>query len=423
MRCAVDGCSPLCSLIDFSDTGSWCDASRSSRRERALQHLDRDGAIFDFAHGAILAASAHRRAPWPRRRRRFEPRPRSWPDTGPRRGRPRRTDRARSASTGAPAAACSETSPASRRSCAPRRSGPATNAPRVSSACASTACWVALAPRSIQSAAPLTTKASRPGVPPSWPRSKTNCAGRSSVGAQREHRLRQARARRCGVDGDDRLVAQRGRTIGPCAVVRRDQSRRFHRARRDDHAVEALAIDTPAGAARLSMRSTRCAEANRRARCRRASQSRRRQQAAQPEAGQEQVGRASARGSASCRTRRKTDALADSAGVFRAATQSGSIRSPRIAGGKRLAEVADGHAGSQLKAGCAASGARSAAARADRPSASADAPTRRARTPAAGGPGRRRRPTPAASTSRRGRRRNASDSAMPTRAIRRSVSR
>ena len=30
MRCAVDGCRPVCSLICFSDTGSWCAASMSS---------------------------------------------------------------------------------------------------------------------------------------------------------------------------------------------------------------------------------------------------------------------------------------------------------------------------------------------------------------------------------------------------------
>ena len=36
---------------------------------------------------------------------------------------------------------------------------------------------VAARPRSTQLAAPLTTNASRPAGPPSWPRSKTNCAG------------------------------------------------------------------------------------------------------------------------------------------------------------------------------------------------------------------------------------------------------
>src|SRR5256885_4923015 len=30
MRCAVDGCSPVCSLMTFSDTGSWYEASTSS---------------------------------------------------------------------------------------------------------------------------------------------------------------------------------------------------------------------------------------------------------------------------------------------------------------------------------------------------------------------------------------------------------
>src|SRR2546427_10363602 len=30
MRCAVDGCRPVCSLTSFSDTGSWYEANTSS---------------------------------------------------------------------------------------------------------------------------------------------------------------------------------------------------------------------------------------------------------------------------------------------------------------------------------------------------------------------------------------------------------
>jgi hypothetical protein len=56
IRCAVDGCRPLCSLIAFSVTGSWCDAEQVEQAEGALEHLDRDGALLAPLHAGSFMA-------------------------------------------------------------------------------------------------------------------------------------------------------------------------------------------------------------------------------------------------------------------------------------------------------------------------------------------------------------------------------
>ena len=189
MRCAVDGCSPVCSLITFSDTGSWCEASTSSsakarsstwivgvcgpgsalhapilHREILVRALQADGS--ERAAAAIADCA---------------PRPRASPGTGRRRSRRRRQPGA-TASGGRRKPGVQRKVARFSVARAPlqrRRAGRAASSR--APAPASPPRWPAM-PRSTQGCAPLTTNASRPAWPPSWPWSNTNCAGRSCVG-------------------------------------------------------------------------------------------------------------------------------------------------------------------------------------------------------------------------------------------------
>ena len=232
--------------------------------------------------------------------------------------------------------------------------------------------------------------------PPSWPRSKTNCAGgsasacSSSIGSGRRH------AGAARVDGDDRLVAQRRRLRRPgrhrCGATRRAASTAL---RGDDDAVEGLVVEPPARAvARRCARPDR-AEPHRRARASQPGERRLGQQGAERPPRQQQVG--SARAGAervACSTRRNTAPLASAAGVFSAATQSGSMNSARTRAGSVAVRSATVAVGSQRKsarparAPCASSAKRSRQRPAAPPITAARTPAAAAR-PAGAGPCRR----------------------------------
>ena len=65
------------------------------------------------------------------------------------------------------------------------------------------------------------------------------------VGAQRQHRLRQARALALCINGHDRLVAQRRGNRCPVGGNALRKTCRFGGARRQHDVVERLAVDTP----------------------------------------------------------------------------------------------------------------------------------------------------------------------------------
>ena len=193
---------------------------------------------------------------------------------------------------------------------------------------------------------------------------------RRTAPARRRRRAARASARAGAqpalrsVHRDDRLVAQRRRGAGPgaaCGGARGAPLRpRWRRRRR----VEALAVDLPAGRRRASMRSTRCAEPDRRAGALEPARAPARAAARPGRARQQQVGRAAAgerarRAARAGRPRR----WPASAGVLSAATHSGSISSRRTAARQARGEVGDGRrrARSESRRGASASAARSSA--------------------------------------------------------------
>ena len=58
MRWAVDGCSPVRSLISFSDTGIGVLGQQVQQRETALQHLDRGRVGVFAAHGGGVSGGS-----------------------------------------------------------------------------------------------------------------------------------------------------------------------------------------------------------------------------------------------------------------------------------------------------------------------------------------------------------------------------
>ena len=173
MRCAVDGCRPVCSLISFSDTGSWCEASRSSRAKVRSSTWIVDGALLALLHAGSLhgghfasrESTRVRRATSRRARRRCAPRLRASPGTGRRRSRRRRTGPGRHPCGGRTQAGRAGEGGAlldDRAHELERRAQVARPAPR--RACASVACVGGVDAALDPGAAPLITKASRPGV-------------------------------------------------------------------------------------------------------------------------------------------------------------------------------------------------------------------------------------------------------------------
>ena len=248
MRCAVDGCSPVRSLMSFSDTGSWCAASTSSSAKlRSSTWMRRRGVLFarhgrallrwrcilawrnGGPHAGSIDGASSSAAPQPRAARNA-PRLRAWPGRAPHvvaGGRQARRDaRRRALQAGRAAGRWRGFRPALRSSAAASRHVPAGKA------------VVRLAPASLgrgvagrarPTRAPLTTKANSRRAPPSRARGR-----RRTAPARRRRRAapiigcRQARARAAQVDGDDRLVVEARRLRAPSrARSRCGQARRL----------------------------------------------------------------------------------------------------------------------------------------------------------------------------------------------------
>ena len=252
-------------------------------------------------------------------------------------------------------------------------------------------------PRSTQAAAPLTTKANRPGAAAERRDRTTNCAGRAVIGMRERSSARAGARRRFRVDRHDRLVAQRRGACRPAGAMRRDQARRFDRSCvATMTASKRLAVDPPRTVARLSICSTRARAHWRPAatshRCAGAAAARSGRSAAA--AGQPIPAPAS---SASCRTRRKTLALASARRVQRGDAERLDQVAPhrlRQAGGSSRRRGAD-----RTKA-ARSQPAAVAAARGDRAAASPCAEDARANA-GRRGPSRSTQPVPRASTRQR----------------------